>query len=87
MVGPSADGKAWVNPNNRCRGLGGACGAPMPLPASHGRHCPQCGARVPTWEEMQTGALPEPGLPRVCECGEAVTPYAKFCTRCGAALK
>ena len=58
MIGPSADGKGWVNINNRC-----ACGRRMPLPESHGKHCPDCGTKVPTWEEMRTGTAP-PNMPR-----------------------
>jgi len=50
MIGPSAD--------DRC-----ACGRRMPLPESHGKHCPDCGTKVPTWEEMRTGTAP-PNMPR-----------------------
>jgi len=52
MMGPSADGNGWVNINNICQG---DCDQRMPLPESHGKHCPKCGTRVPTWADMQTG--------------------------------
>lgn len=45
-VGPSVDGKGWVNINNKCK-----CGHGMPLPESYGKYCSECGTRQPTWEE------------------------------------
>lgn len=83
MMGPSADGTGWVNMNNMCQGTD--CDQRMPLPQSHGKHCPSCATRVPTLAEMQAGpdAPPAP----TCSCGEKVNAGDRFCTDCGAAIR
>ena len=79
MIGPSADGNGWVNINNKCAG----CGTRMPLPESHGKHCPDCGLRVLTWEEMRPVPRAELPKPATCcpKCG--VKGSGRFCTECG----
>jgi len=71
MMGPSADGTGWVNFNNKC-----SCGYHMPLPASHGKHCPKCGIQVATYLEMQ-------GKPTCKSCGKTTNTTDNFCTECG----
>lgn len=82
-VGPSGDGNGWVNPNNRCQGRDRECGRLMPLPASHGRHCPDCGTRVLTWEEMQSGRRSD-ACPK---CGQAAEATSAYCEACGQAIR
>ena len=84
MMGPSADGSGWVNINNRCQGDAGKCRRRMPLPANHGKHCPDCGTKVPTWEEMKhgPGGPPKRGTDRCCpKCGAGGA--GDYCTECG----
>lgn len=70
--------------NNRCRGRDGKCGCRMPLPESHGRHCPVCGTRVLTWEEMQSGPEAAPSCPK---CGEVAEATSAYCKACGQTLR
>lgn len=87
MMGPSADGKGWVNINNKCQGAG--CDQCMPLPQSHGKHCPKCGVRVLDWSEMPANLNPDnlnPSPALTCSCGAKVKPGDRFCTDCGEAI-
>ena len=80
MMGPSADGKHWVNNNHRC-----ACGQSMPLPQSEGMHCPKCGKREPTHQELQQRAREALDRTKCRECG-AEEQHGSFCTGCGTKL-
>ncbi len=76
MMGPSSDGKGWVNYNNTCRGAD--CDQRMPLPDSHGKHCPKCGTKVATWDEMQAPPTAAP----TCSCGAQAKVGDRFCDDC-----
>lgn len=79
MMGPSANGTGWVNYNNKC-----PCGYYMPLPASHGKHCPKCGVQVATYPEMQGKGKSK----STCRsCGEAISDTDNFCIECGERVK
>jgi len=78
MKGPTTDGSALFDINNKCH----KCEHPMPLPSSHGKHCPDCGTRVMTYAEMQKGP-PTPPAKCCPECGAEVGQKDKFCTECG----
>lgn len=78
-MGPSADGSGWVNYNNTCQGDG--CDQRMPLPKSHGKHCPKCGTCVPTWNEMQAGS--QKPVPTCPSCDAKVKVGDRFCGECG----
>lgn len=73
-AGRGADGLAFAD--NACEG----CGFGMPLPESHGKPCPRCGRRVPSWrrERHATSAV-------MChKCGSEGS--GKFCDECGAKM-
>lgn len=78
-IGESADGEHWVNINNKCSN----CGHAMPLPMMEGKHCPNCGAKQPTYAQMST---PRSTGEKCPNCG-AEDQTGNFCTECGTQLK
>ena len=75
MIGYNASGE-WVDFTNKC-----SCGWLMPLPQSHGKHCPKCGTRCASQPSL-VGA----NAPKCPSCEATVKVRDKFCTECGAAI-
>lgn len=84
-IGPSADGKHWVNINNECTD----CKKSMPLPEMEGKHCPDCGTYQPTYLELQERYQAEStaGIDKSCPGCGASDQISTFCMECGVNLE
>jgi hypothetical protein len=79
-MGSSADGKHFVNMNNRCK----ECGNSMPLPEKEGKCCGNCGTRVPTHRELKTQTpMTRLNASPNCPFCQAKNQTQKHCTECG----
>lgn len=83
-MGPSADGKGWVNLNHTC-----SCGERLPLPEWADKFCPNCGRRQPGPEMKKAEQAAEEAKLKTCpkpDCRHVNNKDANYCIMCGTKL-